>query len=133
MENQNEKLEQIQLTLSPFELVTLNKWMRSQEDNIETLQEEHEDLQKRFDDMTRMYSAQEKTIAKQSKRLKKLTNENGQLMDLSSMAESIFLGNASQNELEYLKKLYHTRFNGVYVPRVNQILTGDYSMENTKP
>lgn len=123
----------VQLTLTPLELITLNKWMKYQEDKLETLQEDHEDLQKRFDDLTRMYESQNQTITMQSNRLKKLTDENCRLAELQSMAEGIFMGTRNESELGYLTNLYHARMEGVYVPKVKQIITGDYSMEKTNP
>jgi hypothetical protein len=137
MDTQNEQPTEDQrhpgVTLSAFEVLSLNKFINSLESQHENLKEEHEDLEKRFTQIKALYAIQEGTISRQSERLKVLTDQNEKLTELSMTAESIFMGKSSVSEQQYLKNLYHARFNGVHVPRVNQILTGDYSMDNTQP
>ncbi|HEY0055407.1 MAG TPA: hypothetical protein VGB63_08630 [Pedobacter sp.] len=138
MENQNKSEQPISLFQLGQSLI-----IRELESRVETIIQqrddvsiEYEDLDVRHDQLKALFKTQEDTIARQQKQLKNLNKQLEQmpgLTNLAMMAESIFMGNSNKKELDYLKSLYHARFNGLYIPKVEQILTGDYSMEDTNP
>lgn len=115
-----------------LEGLTLRSELRRIIDQRDDIAEEWEDLNVRFEQLKAVNEHLENMNRKQREKLQKNEKDLMQmerLRELATMSEGIFMGELDKTGLDYLRRLYEVRAEGLHIERISVIKSGDYSMD----